>query len=132
MDLTTVKGRAGTILGLTVLLSLVIVALGLASVDGRTQAFFAMVGIPMLLAALVGLARVRMAHSNTDLGTAAIQHHWITVSVALAFLSLLPASFFLASDAVKGIAGAAAAILLLVPAWGLFDTRKATGVSLSI
>jgi hypothetical protein len=132
MPLENVKNRAVIILGLTVLLSFVILALGFASGDGRTQIFFAMVGVPLLLAALFGLARVRLAGTEIDLGTAVIQHHWITVSVAIAFLSLLPASFLTASAVVKGAAGVVAAILLLVPAWGLFDTRKATGVSLSI
>jgi hypothetical protein len=132
MTLENVKSRIVTILGLTLLVSLVITALGVASGDGRTQVFFSMVGVPMLLGALVGLARVRMAGSETALGTAGIQHHWITMSFAIAFLSLLPASFFTASAAVKGVAGVAAVILLLVPAWGLFDTRRATGVSLSV
>lgn len=133
MALEEVKKRTSGVLSLTAVLGLVILVLGLVSGDVRTQAFYAaMVGPPLVLGAIVGLIRIRRADSDARAGTVSIQHHWMTVSIALAFLALVPGSFFLASDAIKIGAGVLAAILILVPAWGLFDTRKATGVTLSV
>jgi hypothetical protein len=133
MALDDVKKRTTGVLSLTAVLGLVILVLGLVSGDIRTQVFYAvMVGPPLVIGAIVGLIRIRRADSEASAGTASIQHHWITVSIALAFLALVPGSFFLASDTIKIAGGVFAAILILVPAWGLFDTRKATGVTLSI
>jgi cobalamin synthase len=132
LALDVVKRRTTGVLGLTVLLSLAILALGLASGDDRTQIFYAMVGLPVLVLALVGLVRIRTADTDAKAGTVSIQHHWMTLSVALAFLALVPGTFFRAPDSIKIAAGALAAILILIPLWSLFDTRKATGVTLSI
>jgi uncharacterized membrane protein YkgB len=132
MALDVVKRRTMGVLLLTALVSLAILALGVASGDDRTQLFYAMVGLPVLVLALAGLARIRAADTDIRAGTVSIQHNWMTLSVALAFLFLVPATFFRASDSIRIAAGVLAAILILVPAWSLFDTRKATGVTLSI
>lgn len=127
-----VRRRNVAFLGVTVLLSLIIVILGFLSADGRTQFFYVLAGLPILVAALIGIARVRMAADDRTLGARSIQHNWITLSVALALLSLVPAEFFLTSMLVRAAAGVLAGILVLASAYLLLNTKKATGVDLSI
>lgn len=127
-----VRRRNLTVQGLAAALSVGIAALGIVAADPRTQVFYVGVGAPLLLTALVGIARLAMARDPTRVAAVAIQHNWIVLSVALAFLALLPADFFLTATETRGVAGVVGAFLIVLSAVLLLDTRKRTGVDLSI
>lgn len=127
-----VKRRNLTMQGLAGVVSAIVAVLGLAAADPRTQLFYVGVGIPLLLTALVGIGRLARAKEPTAVAVAAIQHNWIVLSVSLAFLSLVPASFFDTAMALRAAAGGLAGILVILSAVLLLDTRKRSGVDLSI
>ncbi len=117
---------------LAIVLSVVIAILGAIESDSNSQLFFVVVGISLVVTAVIGLGRVRTSKTDLALGAAAIQHNWITLSVSLAFLSLVPAEFFGADLIIKVGAGVSAGAMVLVSLVLLLDTRRATGVDLSI
>lgn len=76
--------------------------------------------------------RIGVAKDLDRAGTVGVQHSWITGSLGLAFLSLVPSTFFSAPGWVKAVAAIAGVVWILSGVYGLRVNTTKAKVPLSI
>lgn len=100
--------------------------------NGHTAAFHVLMAAGVGLPALVGVARVRAARDRQTLGTVGIQHGWVTLSLGVAFLSLVPSAFFGAPGWIKALQALLALVWSGLGVYELVLNARRLGVRASI
>lgn len=130
--LGSVRSSNSELLLLSVLLAAALVIASLFSQNTQTTVYYIVFGAAIGVLALIGRGRIKAAGDLQRVGTVGVQHSWITGSLGLAFLSLVPSSFFAAPAWVKTVAAVAGAVWTLIGLYGLRENTSKAKVPLSI
>jgi peptidoglycan/LPS O-acetylase OafA/YrhL len=121
-----------TRLNLAVLaLSIVVLVLSVTA-SSKSQAYFSIYAIILIVFILLGQLRVRRARDLKQIGERAVQTLWLWSSLGLVSLVMPPAPYFELSMSVIVAMVVIGAILVIMGAYGLLKIRKLTGVYLSV
>lgn len=130
--LGALKAVNSRLLWLVPVVGVLLIVAGLFAQNVDTTVYYAVFAVAIGGLALIGRARIRTAEDLERAGTVGVQQSWITASLGLAFLSLIPSTFFSAPGWVKAVAAVAGAIWTLAGIFGLRENTSKANVPLSI